>query len=126
MLQQDYWRNMRSNAYNELFDMIERLRTDKLNEDEVAALQKEFDEAILKRHCLNTYNMEIEELGLNMRSLNCLKNSGIQTVADLQKMTPDNILRIRNLGRKSMDDILNAMDKMGIRFVDKNGNPKMV
>lgn len=51
----------------------------------------------------------IEELGLSMRSYNCLKRSGITAVSDLEKLSRDELLSIKNLGASSADEILNVL-----------------
>ena len=51
----------------------------------------------------------IEELGLSVRSYNCLKRSGITVVSDLEKLSRDELLSIKNLGASSADEILNVL-----------------
>ena len=54
-------------------------------------------------------NYNIEELGLSVRSYNCLKRSGITVVSDLEKLSRDELLSIKNLGASSADEILNVL-----------------
>ena len=51
--------------------------------------------------------MSIEELDLSVRSYNCLKRAGINTVEDLANKTEDEMMKVRNLGRKSLEEVLN-------------------
>ena len=56
----------------------------------------------------------IEDLGLSMRSYNCLKRSGLVTLGLIMEKTEDEILSLRNLGRKGYDDIRYRLDELGI------------
>ena len=58
--------------------------------------------------------MSIEELDLSVRSYNCLKRAGINTVEDLANKTEDEMMKVRNLGRKSLEDVLNKMADLGL------------
>src|SRR5699024_5274895 len=53
--------------------------------------------------------MTIEELDLSVRSYNCLKRAGINTVQELANKTEDDMMRVRNLGRKSLDEVKNKL-----------------
>lgn len=65
---------------------------------------------------VKTKALPISELGLSIRSFNCLARAGIHTVQDaLDKIkTPDDFMRIRNLGRKSADEIYHTLESLGI------------
>ena len=58
--------------------------------------------------------MSIEELDLSVRSYNCLKRAGINTVEDLASKTEDEMMKVRNLGRKSLEEVLNKMAELGL------------
>lgn len=60
--------------------------------------------------------MSIEELELSVRSFNCLKRAGINTVQELTYKTEDEMIKIRNLGRKSLDEVKNKLAEMGLGF----------
>ena len=60
--------------------------------------------------------MTIEELDLSVRSFNCLKRAGINTVQELTLKTEDEMIKIRNLGRKSLDEVKNKLAEMGLGF----------
>ncbi len=54
--------------------------------------------------------MTIEELDLSVRSFNCLKRAGINTVEDLVSKSEDEMMKVRNLGRKSLEEVMAKMD----------------
>lgn len=58
--------------------------------------------------------MSIEELDLSVRSYNCLKRAGINTVDDLANKTEEEMMKVRNLGRKSLEEVLNKMAELGL------------
>ncbi len=60
--------------------------------------------------------MTIEELDLSVRSYNCLKRAGINTVDDLQKKTLEEMMKVRNLGRKSLEEVINKLDGLGLKL----------
>lgn len=58
--------------------------------------------------------MTIEELDLSVRSFNCLKRAGINTVEDLINKSADDMMKVRNLGRKSLEEVVNKLDSLGL------------
>lgn len=58
--------------------------------------------------------MNIEEMDLSVRSYNCLKRAGIHAVEDLTKKTEDDMLKVRNLGRKSLDEVIAKLRSYGL------------
>lgn len=58
--------------------------------------------------------MTIEELDLSVRSYNCLKRAGVHTVEDLASKTEEDMMRVRNLGRKSLEEVLQKMESLGL------------
>ena len=58
--------------------------------------------------------MSIEELDLSVRSYNCLKRAGINSVEDLASKTEEDMMKVRNLGRKSLEEVLNKMSDLGL------------
>jgi len=68
-------------------------------------------------------DMTIEELDLSVRSFNCLKRANINTVADLISKTEDEMMKVRNLGRKSLEEVINKLTLMGLSLSsDENNN----
>lgn len=58
--------------------------------------------------------MTIEELDLSVRSYNCLKRAGINTVEDLTNKTEEDMMKVRNLGRKSLEEVLQKLQALGL------------
>ena len=58
--------------------------------------------------------MNIDELQLSVRSYNCLKRAGINTVQELINKTPEDMMKVRNLGRKSLDEVLAKLKELGL------------
>jgi len=60
--------------------------------------------------------MTIEELDLSVRSYNCLKRAGIQTVLELTQVTEEEMMKVRNLGKKSLKEVKDKLDEYGLKF----------
>ena len=60
--------------------------------------------------------MNIDELELSVRSYNCLKRAGINTVEELTNRTPDDMMKVRNLGRKSLEEVLAKLKELGLQL----------
>ena len=60
--------------------------------------------------------MTIEELDLSVRSFNCLKRAGINTVEDLISKSEDEMMKVRNLGRKSLEEVVAKLDSIGFKL----------
>ena len=63
--------------------------------------------------------MTIEEMDLSVRSYNCLKRANIHTVEDLTKKTEDDMLKVRNLGKKSLDEVIAKLINLGLKLKEK-------
>lgn len=81
--------------------------TDHVNDVEIM-VQKEEDK---KEKVLE---MTIEELDLSVRSYNCLKRAGINTVDELTQKTEEDMMKVRNLGRKSLEEVQKKLDELGL------------
>ena len=66
--------------------------------------------------------LTIEELDLSVRSFNCLKRANINTVEDLISKTEDEMMKVRNLGRKSLEEVINKLAMMGLHLADEDNN----
>ena len=75
--------------------------------------EKEYDE---KNKILE---MNIDELELSVRSYNCLKRAGINTVQELCAKTSDDMMKVRNLGRKSLEEVLAKLKELGLSLNDQ-------
>ena len=60
--------------------------------------------------------MNIDELELSVRSYNCLKRAGINTVEELCNRTPEDMMKVRNLGRKSLEEVLAKLKELGLQL----------
>lgn len=60
--------------------------------------------------------MSIEDLELSVRSFNCLKRTGISTVEDITNMTETEMMKVRNLGKKSLDEVIFKLRSLGLDF----------
>jgi len=58
--------------------------------------------------------MSIDDLDLSVRSYNCLKRAGVNTVSDLVSKTEDEMMKVRNLGRKSLEEVVQKLESMGL------------
>ena len=63
-----------------------------------------------------TLEMTIEELDLSVRSFNCLKRAGINTVEDLTNKTEEEMMKVRNLGRKSLEEVFQKLNELGFHL----------
>jgi RNA polymerase rpb3/rpb11 dimerisation domain len=65
--------------------------------------------------------MNIDELELSVRSYNCLKRAGINTVSELTSKTPEDMMKVRNLGRKSLEEVLAKLRdlNLGLSFPEE-------
>ena len=64
--------------------------------------------------------MNIDELELSVRSYNCLKRAGINTVEELCNRTSEDMMKVRNLGRKSLEEVLNKLKELGLSLKSDN------
>jgi DNA-directed RNA polymerase subunit alpha len=102
--------NYHFNPFLEIGDRMKDLRSSEEEElNDEPATTTENDVAGIK----------VEELDLTVRSFNCLKKAGIETVGQLSEMRYDELLKIKNLGRKSLEEILEKMKELGF---DLEGN----
>lgn len=77
-----------------------------------------------REHALD---MTIEELDLSVRSYNCLKRAGINTVQELTEKTEDEMMKVRNLGRKSLDEVIQKLNALGLSLKESEeaGNERL-
>ncbi len=73
-------------------------------------VEKEEDESV------KVLDLTIDELELSVRSFNCLKRAGINTVEELTNLTADDLIKVRNLGRKSLDEVLAKLEELGLEL----------
>ena len=64
--------------------------------------------------------MSIEELELSVRSFNCLKRAGLATVEDLTNRSENDMMKVRNLGKKSLDEVIAKLHSLGLNFAEED------
>jgi len=87
--------------------------TEKVDEVEVAPEKNEDGLA-------RVLDMSIEELDLSVRSYNCLKRAGINTVLELVQKTEDEMMKVRNLGKKSLEEVDLKLNNLGLKLRSNN------
>lgn len=70
----------------------------------------------------NALDMNIDELELSVRSYNCLKRAGINTVQELTNKSPEDMMKVRNLGKKSLDEVLEKLKELGLELRQSDEN----
>jgi len=100
--------SMGAKIFSKLLNLFINL-TEKVDEVEIAAEEEENNtEKILE--------MTIEELDLSVRSYNCLKRAGINTVEELIRKSEDEMMKVRNLGKKSLEEVQNKISELGLKL----------
>ena len=66
--------------------------------------------------------MTIEELDLSVRAYNCLKRAGINSVAELVQRNQEDMMKVRNLGRKSLEEVMAKLDSLGFSLTKDDEN----
>src|SRR5438045_7670164 len=95
-----------------------------INFEEVAEAQEEVSERGMDK-MNEVLNRSVEELELSVRSYNCLKNANIQTIGELVQKTEAEMLKTKNFGRKSLNEIKEILSSMGLSLgmkIDEHGN----
>ncbi len=77
----------------------------------IAVLYEPKEKAVADILDVRCKGYEIDCLNLSVRSYNCLKRAGINTIFDLEKKKPEELLKIRNLGKRSYNEIMEAMKR---------------
>lgn len=91
---------------NELLVLFIDLSEEAKNTDVIVEKEENQKEKVLE--------MTIEELDLSVRSYNCLKRAGINTVEDLSNKSEEDMMKVRNLGRKSLEEVINKLYQLGL------------
>ena len=90
--------------FNKFMDLAEITRDINLEKDEAVEEEAQFE------------NISIEELDLSVRSYNCLKRDGIATVLELCDRTEEAMMKVKNLGKKSLKEIKDKLAERGLSF----------
>ena len=96
-----------------LFQNMDGL-TEDVEEEEASFPEEEEDKSS------KTLEMNIEDLDLSVRSFNCLKRANINTVADLAEKTEEDMMKVRNLGRKSLEEVKKKLEELGLSLKEIN------
>ena len=91
---------------NKFLDVAEITRDINIEKDEVKVEETKYE------------NFTIEELDLSVRSYNCLKRAGIQTILELTDKTEEDMMKVKNLGKKSLKEIKEKLVSYGLSFKD--------
>ena len=92
----------------EHLNMFVELTDEAMNMEVMSEVQQDTGNKVL--------DMTIEELDLSVRSYNCLKRAGIQTVQELASKTEDDMIKVRNLGKKSLKEVKEKLLELGLGF----------
>ena len=90
-----------------LFQNMDGLAEDVAEEEASFPAEEEDDSS-------KVLDMNIEDLDLSVRSFNCLKRANINTVADLAEKTEEDMMKVRNLGRKSLEEVKKKLEELGL------------
>jgi DNA-directed RNA polymerase subunit alpha len=91
---------------NEHLNLFVNLSDDAKKETIMVERQETIKEKVLE--------MTIEDLDMSVRSFNCLKRAGIDTVEDLTKKTESEMIKVRNLGKKSLEEVIQKLESLGL------------
>ena len=100
--------SLAAKVLNEHLNLFINLSEVALNAD--VMVEKEVNEKV------KVLEMNIDELELSVRSYNCLKRAGINTVEELTNRTPEDMMKVRNLGRKSLEEVLAKLKELGLQL----------
>ena len=101
-------------AHLKLFQNMAGLPEEEEEEEGTFAEAEENDAA-------KVLEMTIEDLDLSVRSYNCLKRAGINTVEELCNKTSEDMMKVRNLGRKSLEEVLAKLKELGLSLSPGDG-----
>ena len=93
---------------NEHLNLFIELSDEAMNTEIMVEREEKIKEKVLE--------MTIEELDMSVRSFNCLKRAGIDTVEDLTNRTEEDMIKVRNLGRKSLEEVIQKLHSLGLEL----------
>ncbi|MCD8390601.1 MAG: DNA-directed RNA polymerase subunit alpha, partial [Firmicutes bacterium] len=93
---------------NDLLTLFIDLSDDAKNTEVIVEKEESKKEKVLE--------MVIDDLDLSVRSYNCLKRAGINTVEDLANKSEEDMMKVRNLGRKSLEEVIGKLEGLGLRL----------
>lgn len=98
--------SLAAKVINDLLQLFVDLSEEAKNAEVIVEKEESKKEKVLE--------MTIEELDLSVRSYNCLKRAGINTVEDLSNKSEEDMMKVRNLGRKSLEEVINKLHGLGL------------
>lgn len=98
--------SLAAKVINDLLQLFVDLSEEARNAEVIVEKEESKKEKVLE--------MTIEELDLSVRSYNCLKRAGINTVEDLSNKSEEDMMKVRNLGRKSLEEVINKLHGLGL------------
>ncbi len=105
-------------------DNVDEVNYQEIKKPEIKPINKK-SSAILKKSIFKNSNvrssvldMPLEKMGFTVRTYNCLKRAGIKTAGDISKKTSGDLLKVRNLGKTNRTEIINKLEKMGLKLAD--------
>ena len=119
----EVWTNGVLNA-QEAVSLSARVLTEHLNLFADLSDKTQFVEILVEKEDKSKeqiLEMTLEDLDLSVRSFNCLKRAGVITVEDMIKLTEDDLMKVRNLGRKSLEEVLQKMESLGFKLGKADG-----
>lgn len=114
-------REQLSNTIENLTDLLSQVKWLIDNKEEVTVAEAErilLQHEETKNDLVGKYT-EIVDLDLSVRSINCLRRAGFKTVEELANLTVEKLMKIRNLGRKSLKEILEKLEELGIKIEEE-------
>lgn len=110
--------SLASKIFNEHLNLFINLSSQKYSEKIMVDNASEVKQKVLE--------MTIEELELSVRSFNCLKRAGINTLEDLIEFGEENIVKVRNLGKKSLDEVIEKLHNLGYSLKSGSGSEEKI
>jgi len=98
--------SLSAKVLNDHFTLFVNLSDEARNTETMIEREETIKEKVLE--------MTIEELDLSVRSFNCLKRAGIDTVEDLTNRTEEDMIKVRNLGKKSLEEVIQKLHSLGL------------
>lgn len=98
--------SLAAKVINDLLQLFVDLSEEAKNAEVIVEKEESKKEKVLE--------MTIEELDLSVRSYNCLKRAGINTVENLSNKSEEDMMKVRNLGRKSLEEVINKLHGLGL------------
>lgn len=104
----------RLKLFQSMHGFVEEFEEEEEEETQQVASATTEDQPVVEDKSKKILDMTIEDLDLSVRSFNCLKRAGIDFVGDLVNKSEDDMMKVRNLGRKSLDEVKKKLEDIGL------------